>query len=1732
MTRKPAPLAASRLAMCRRTFRTGCAMGVALAFAGNAAAQSFLGTHDTPLGGAFVVHSDNTTDIFVSLDQVIIDWQLPSTVVAGNPAEIFQPQGTTATFMVDSGGPNAFTVLNRILPFDTVGGGPVNRAIQFNGTVNSPANSSIWFYSPSGVIAGPTATFNVGSLVLTSNAIDVDGGLYGPGGEIRFRGAASSLAPVEIQPGAVIDAALSSGAYVALVAPRIVQGGSIRADGHVALVAAEQADITINAGLLDIVVTQGNTDPNGIVHTGSSGGPASAASDDVQILSLIAMPKNTALTMLLSGSMGYDAAASAADEGGSVVLSAGHASYLSNAVLAQNLGNIEIGNSQFLSPVTGVATNAIDIAPVAGAVEFEQGAFLTGFRSLSAIAGDGESITGGQALFLNSGQGSSGGSVTIRAEGGALPGDITANGGLFVSARGSEDTLFPESGESIAGTGGSIVLAAAGGTISSDTINLDASGNGLFGMADGGNGLGGTVAASVSGSGSITATDFSASAGGFGGEGDSNGSSGFGGTVSLLDQGGTLDFGAVFLSASGIGGSSATQSGNAQSGSIRIDITSGTKTWSGLIADASALGGENFFGSGAAGSATGRSDAVRLHVGSGAALNITSFATLTADAQAGVNGAGNTGTAGGVSLLVDGGGTLRVENTLNVTADALVSTETLSFNPSASPALTGGTVNILANGGTIEAHDLRASANASGTGALDSGGAMTGGTATVGAANGGTIRTFAAFSAPGFLGVEANAYGGNGPAPANATGGTATLFAEDGALDLDGNVRVSASAGAGPYTDFTLGNGFAAQGGSASLELRAGTAGTASLTAAEISILADGDATGSLSQGMLMGNGGAGTGGTARLSVAAGTLTADSALIRADGRGGTPGAFDTASPFQSGDGFGGTASLATAGGTITLPAIELLARGYGGGGIEAFSGQTPLSGNGTGGNANTQLAGGSINTTSLVMDASGIGGDGSDDLSGAASSPATNGGSGTGGNAQLGMPAGSTALLAAGSVQVTANGIGGTAGATASGALGDGGAGTGGSAGFNLADGGFSLGVTSVEADGIGGSGNTGGNGTGGIAAFLLNDSFAGTAPRTIASLSLLGRGLGGTSEAGPAASETAGQAQLTANAGSAAGTISITGDFLAETTGAIAPGGNGFVANMSGAAFNVGGNSVVATTRDVAMTIGTGGAFATQGMLTISTPRSVTSTGLVSSGSDAAINANLGISMSDLRSGGTTLLSAAGGAVVIGNDLSSAGLVTVFGASVDISSLGALSFTDIDATGGNLAIRTVGDLLTAAVDAAGSVTLASTAGAVRTTGAVSGNGIAVTAGGDVQADADVISTAGLQVQAGGTFRTGARVIGTDILAESGDIAIAPSSTIGQRGTTRTITLRNANPANLTYIGGGTQTGGYSLDAAEAARLFADNSIAFELPGNATASAADFIVGDLALTYGASGNIGSGGLLKIFTPARVEVSGAVALTTSSNADRFSIDPTRIDVVTDTGSIVMRDSGGNLMGQLELIGGTVAVAPRATLAQIAALSDPREINAALDAPPSSPNDAGYLQAGDIFIEAANALYIANTGASAEFADRRGFTANSFGIVTGSAATHISINGVILDAAGLPVTGLDTVPQIVINGAPAGSSARFNPFSSINGCVIGQGCGVVLTGLTKTKSDIEVPLDPDGNRPEYLYVLEIEQEEPDDLQPLVDEPVTGVGNDDFWDGTCAADSGACPKGGNGQ
>ncbi|HKP33381.1 MAG TPA: hypothetical protein VJT70_01210 [Sphingomicrobium sp.] len=295
-----------------------------------------VGQNLTAEAGAFRGHIVGTTGsvvriptsptaetITIGSHRASINW-VPSDQRIGGGAIDFLPNGNTATF-TSAEGITDYTVLNRIVPID------VTRPISLNGSVISTLQGThavggkVWFYSPGGIVIGASAVFDVGGLLLTTDHI-ADFSADADGFSVLFSGGAPpslSASGIKILPGAQINA-LQRGSYVALIAPRIEQGGKVRVDGSVAYAAGEQLTMTMSHGLFDIQIDVGTSDPNGIVHTGETTGRGNAGPDGHHTIYMAAVPKNQALTMLLGGIIGFDVA-HADIQNGQIILKSGDA---------------------------------------------------------------------------------------------------------------------------------------------------------------------------------------------------------------------------------------------------------------------------------------------------------------------------------------------------------------------------------------------------------------------------------------------------------------------------------------------------------------------------------------------------------------------------------------------------------------------------------------------------------------------------------------------------------------------------------------------------------------------------------------------------------------------------------------------------------------------------------------------------------------------------------------------------------------------------------------------------------------------------------------------------------------------------------------------------------------------------------------------------------------------------------------------------------------------------------------------------------------------------------------------------------------------------------------------------------------------------------------------------------------------------------------------------------------
>lgn len=978
------------------------AAAVAIASPQQAKAQAFQGNEAVVAGSATRTITSTTSEtITIGSPTATINWSPYDT--SGTGTVDFLPSGHTATFTNDPASTADFTVLNRILPLDpsrpiSLNGHVISQLQDFSGNVVRGGN--VWFYSPGGIMIGATAVFDVGGLLLSVND-PVSFATSAGGFSGRFTGSSTGNAQVNIASGAQINA-LAHNSYVALVAPRVVQDGSIRVDGAAALVAAQDVSLTMDQGLFDIQVHVGTDDPNGGVHTGSTGGPSSSGPGDNHRVYMVAVPKNNALTMLLSGNVGFDTASSASLENGAIVLSAGYGienSHAPDIFTGAFLGsafdglpaNIQIAGGNFSSPVTGEATGNIEANGAGGALNFAGDVSLQALGSSTLIARSGETVTVGGSASITADDNKSfsvaneavshpldaqGGTATIRAEAG---GAITIAGVATVSAdaQAADDFIRRTGGSAVAGT--ATMIATGGGSITANGVELSASGWGSHnrGGGDGvsGSGTGGSVQLTAESGGEIAVNgNLAAYANGGGGlilDAATAGGTGTGGNVTIRADGGSIDVtGNLEAIANGYGGSApfsggVQTGGNGQGGSASVHSTNAGSISLGGTTDvwARAHGGNAHTG----GNGTGGFASVSAN--SRGMLVLAGETTITADAT------GGSGTDGQGGAGAGGGSELRAYDDSSVTASSVTATSHgTGGDGSAGGSGRGGTAYLSAHGGSrLQIGTATAASN--GTGGDGAAGGL-GGTGSGGAAE---IFTIGGSTSVDVALIEANGTGGNGGTGGAGTGGSIAAGSRDGqfsATSLTGHADGLGGTG-------LTGNGGAGSGGqvllAANLQPDTTIAATSTLSTATLTADGTGGAGGSSGTGTGTGGaGGDGTGGTIRVlgATATGTLSIQQLAAQANGAGGAGG--DGSTGGAGGNGQGGTVTLRAhnylagtpASGSVTVGTAILAANGAGGAaGAGSSTGGT--AGQGVGGSAGLQLTGSALNATNVTLMANG-----------------------------------------------------------------------------------------------------------------------------------------------------------------------------------------------------------------------------------------------------------------------------------------------------------------------------------------------------------------------------------------------------------------------------------------------------------------------------------------------------------------------------------------------------------------------------------------------------------------------------------------------------------------------------------------------------------------------------------------------------------------------------------------
>jgi hypothetical protein len=1021
----------------------GCgsaALALALTFAPQRAeAQAINAGGTVTTGAAFIdTSTPGQTTIDVVTPTTVIDWQ-PFLDNSGN-ALTFLPAGTTALFR--TGQLQNFAVLNRILPTSNnniavINGNVISRIIQPTGA--QVAGGFVAFYSPTGLLIGSTATFDVGSLLLTT--LDTSPASFDNfvnGGNLNLAATPGSTARIQIAPGAQISA-LAENSFFAVVAADVEMLGTARINGSHAYVAGEVVNLSLSNGLFNISIPVGTAAAGEVVTVnGNVGGPSSTGAGDNHVIYAVARASADPISMLFSGNLGFDPAQSAGIVNGEIILAANYNVFGRNV----DSGSISDGIDAIFRGMSATSDVRADIT----LEDFTAGSSVLAIGTGQTIArtATGDSSVAGNLLLVGRDEAvidaTSGGDFTVTGNvlvdardygvvssslqtldainavagnarilsgGGGLV-SITGNALVTAEAFGGADDLNAIAGSAL---GGTAEISADGGSVSiTGTTNVRASafGTNLDFIRTGATARGGMARVTVTGGGSANFDqDLIITADGFGTESDtfspSTVSDTFGGTALLAITGaGTVDIGGnAMLSASATarGANAASGGALADAGEAAVSIDgAGTITIDGgLSLLANAFAGDNSGGQG--GRALGGAARAVTRNGNGLISVAGDFFT-SAQAQ------GGDGTSGG-----DAFGGIAGANAINGMIDLqqLADADASAFGGSAAFGFggigglgSGGNAFFQADGTINQAAVLMIGGNAAvrATGTGGNGGSSDG--SAIAAGRGG------------------DGFGGDFLTPNQADpnfGGGAFLLAggDYGTLTVSAGAIVDASgfggfggSAAGLLTGGRGGDGFGglAQTGLALLG-GPGTVGGGSATFGSLFVDAngfggDGGIDGQIDQ--VVGLGGNGTGGAALVTVRSGDVVGGMVQLSAIGSGGAGN--------DGGTGTGGTAGvLGGQGGSILVTEIDLLADGSGG---FSFAGR---GGDGLGGTA--AIEGDGITVTvngSVTADASGFGG----------ATDVGAGGNGTGGEAYIGIVTNTLGTITVtGHARVLANGLGG-----------------------------------------------------------------------------------------------------------------------------------------------------------------------------------------------------------------------------------------------------------------------------------------------------------------------------------------------------------------------------------------------------------------------------------------------------------------------------------------------------------------------------------------------------------------------------------------------------------------------------------------------------------------------------------------------------------------------------------
>jgi hypothetical protein len=210
---------------------------------------------------------------------------------------------------------------------------------------------------------------------------------------------------------------------------------------------------------------------------------------------------------------------------------------------------------------------------------------------------------------------------------------------------------------------------------------------------------------------------------------------------------------------------------------------------------------------------------------------------------------------------------------------------------------------------------------------------------------------------------------------------------------------------------------------------------------------------------------------------------------------------------------------------------------------------------------------------------------------------------------------------------------------------------------------------------------------------------------------------------------------------------------------------------------------------------------------------------------------------------------------------------------------------------------------------------------------------------------------------------------------------------------------------------------------------------------------------------------------------------------------------------------------------------VFVGSDAAATDIASLTTTDGIDQRLGTNDGPLNAEGYLQADALEFSVFQSLLIQNSGSGISSTARAGFAAGDGGVTINAGeggSIAIVVNGRQNGEGGI-VGGADLIPLLRINGSVPPPTSGFDLRSTANGClIVGTSClfDMDIPSVPPVQDVIDEIVTPPGDETNndgtaVVQALNLPLIQLVDLAglafaPLIDEPVTGAGNDDFWTG----------------